>query len=136
MLYLSPLFRLGRPKARFGYADNAAILVISSSLETNCQNLSGSLQEALNWGSAEGITFVPDKYELIHFTRYKVDQDPSCTPSVLAGQVTVSKNITHSYLQWLGVLFDKKLSFKYHVKNLTSRALTVANTLRSLGNTV
>jgi hypothetical protein len=67
MLYLSPLFRLGRPKARFGYIDDAAILVISPSLKTNCRNLSGSLQEALNWGSAEGITFTPDKYELIHF---------------------------------------------------------------------
>jgi hypothetical protein len=68
MLYLSPLFRLGRPKARFGYADDVAILAISSSLETNCQSLSKSLQEALDWGSVEGIIFMLDKYELIHFT--------------------------------------------------------------------
>jgi hypothetical protein len=67
MLYLSPLFRLGRPKARFGYADDAAILAISPSLETNCQSLSESLQEALDWGFAEGITFALDKYELIYF---------------------------------------------------------------------
>jgi hypothetical protein len=67
MLYLPPLFRLGRPEARFGYADDVAILAISSSLETNYRSLSESLQEALNWGSAEGITFALDKYELIHF---------------------------------------------------------------------
>jgi hypothetical protein len=99
MLYLSPLFRLGRPKARFGYANDAAILAISPSLETNCRSLSESLHEALNWGSAEGITFAPDKYELIHFTRRMADQGPSCTPSVSAGQVTVSENTTRPYLR-------------------------------------
>jgi hypothetical protein len=67
MLYLSPLFRLGRPKARFGYADDAVILAISPSLETNCQSLLKSLQEALDWDSVENITFTLDKYELIHF---------------------------------------------------------------------
>jgi hypothetical protein len=136
MLYLSPFFRLGRPKARFGYADDGAILAISQSLETNCQSLSKSLQEALDWGFTEGITFTPDKYELIHFTRRRADQNPKHTPSVSAGEVTVFKSITHLYLQWLGVLFNKKLSFKYHIKNLASKALTITNALRSLGNTV
>jgi hypothetical protein len=55
---------------------------------------------------------------------------------VSAGQVIVSESTTRPYLRWLGVLFDKKLSFKYHVKELASKALTIANALRSLGNTV
>lgn len=136
MLYLAPLFRLGRPKARFRYADNAAILAISPSLEANCQSLSISLQEALDWGSMEGITFAPDKYELIHFSRRKDDQDPSQTPRVEAGTVTVSESTRRPYLRWLGILFDKKLSFKYHAYEATSKALIVANALRGLGNTV
>jgi ribonuclease HI len=136
MLYLAPLFRLGSPKTRFGYADDAAILAISLSLEANCQSLSTSLQEALVWGTKEGITFAPDKYELIHFSRRKDDQDPSRTPSVVAGPVTVSENTKRPYLRWLGVLFDKRLSFKYHVGEATSKALKVANALRGLGNTV
>jgi hypothetical protein len=65
--------------------DNTAILAIFLSLETNYQSLLESLQEALDWGSAEGITFALDKYELIHFIQHIIDQDPSCTPSVLAG---------------------------------------------------
>jgi ribonuclease HI len=136
MLYLAPLFRLRSPKARFGYADDAAILAISPSLEANCQSLSNSLQEALDWGAMEGITFAPDKYELIHFSRRRTDQDPSHTPSVVAGPVTVSENTSRPYLRWLGVLFDKKLSFKYHVGEITSKALIVANALRGLSNTV
>ena len=48
MLYLAPLFWLGRPKARFGYADDGVFLATSQSLETNSQSLSESLQEALD----------------------------------------------------------------------------------------
>ncbi|OKP10384.1 hypothetical protein PENSUB_4173 [Penicillium subrubescens] len=136
MLYLAPLFRLGSPKTRFGYADDAAILATSLSLEANYQSLSTSLQEALDWGTTEGITFAPDKYELIYFSRRQDDQASSRTLSVIAGPITISENTERPYLRWLGVLFDKKLSFKYYVGETTSKALIVANALRGLGNTV
>jgi hypothetical protein len=84
----------------------------------------------------EEITFALGKYKLIYFLYYRADQDPRHTPSVLAGLVTVSKNTVRPYLRWLGVFFDKKLSFKYHVNNMASKALTIANALRCLGNTV
>jgi hypothetical protein len=136
MLYVAPVFRLGSPKRRFGYADDGAFLAISLSLKDNCQSLSSTLQEALDWGLAEGVTFVPDKYELLYFSRRKADQDPSRTPSVSAGPVTISENSTRPYLRWLGILFNKKLSFKFHVRQMTSKALTITNALRSLGNIV
>ncbi|EED24658.1 reverse transcriptase, putative [Talaromyces stipitatus ATCC 10500] len=98
MLYIAPLFRLGNPRNRFGYADDAANLAISTSLATNCKALSDSLQEALNWGAAEGITFAPDKYELLHFSRHKADQDPTYTPSVKAGSIIISENTKQLYL--------------------------------------
>ena len=136
MLYIAPLFWLGRPGSRFGYADDGAILAISTTLENNCRNLSDSLQEILDWGTGEGITFAPDKYELLYFSRQKADQDPSHTPSMSAGLITVSENTARPYLRWLGVLFDKKLTFKYHVRDMTSKAHKVATALRGLGNTV
>ncbi|EED11975.1 conserved hypothetical protein [Talaromyces stipitatus ATCC 10500] len=126
----------GNPRNRFGYADNTANLAISTSLTTNCEALSDLLQEALNWGAAESITFAPDKYELLHFSQHKADQDPTCTPLVKARSITISENTKRLYLRWLGILFDKKLTFKWHVRETASKALTVANTLRSLGNTV
>ncbi|KAI9034748.1 RNA-directed DNA polymerase [Aspergillus affinis] len=73
MLYIAPLFQLDKPRARFGYADDAAFLAISFTLWENCQTLSNSLQEALDWGLSEGITFAPDKYELLHFLRHRAD---------------------------------------------------------------
>ena len=112
MLYLAPLFRVGRPRSRFGYADDVALLAISPSLATNSQALSASLQEALTWGSGEGITFDPDKSELLHFSRRRTDQDPTSNPSVTAGPIKVCENTDRPYLRWLGILFDRKLIFK------------------------
>ncbi|EED20964.1 hypothetical protein TSTA_081970 [Talaromyces stipitatus ATCC 10500] len=89
----------GNLRNRFGYVDDAANLVISTSLTTNCKALSDSLQEAFNWGATEGITFAPDKYELLHFSQYKADQDPTCTPSVKAGSITILENTKQLYLQ-------------------------------------
>jgi hypothetical protein len=136
MLYLAPLLQLGNPDTRFGYADDVALLAISPSLEANSQSLSRSLQEALDWGAEEGITFEPSKSELIHFSRHRLDQDPTTTPSITAGPITVSEHRDRPYLRWLGVLFDKKLTFQWHVKELAAKALTVAAALSSLGNTV
>lgn len=136
MLYLAPLFKLGSPSTRFGYADDIALLAISPSLKTNSQVLSATLQEAIDWGTAEGVTFEPAKSELLHFSRQRADQNPTSTPSVSAGAITVSENTKRPYLRWLGVLFDKRLTFKWHVSQSAAKALVVANALRSLGNTV
>lgn len=54
---------------------------------------------------------------------------------VSAGAITVSENTTRPYTRWLGVLFDKKLSFKWHARTLASKALKVSHALSSLGNT-
>ncbi|EED17259.1 conserved hypothetical protein [Talaromyces stipitatus ATCC 10500] len=91
--------RLRNPRNRFGYTDDAANLAISTSLATNCEALSDSLQEALNWGAAEGITFALDKYELLHFSQHKADQDPTYTPSVKAGSIIISENTKWLYLR-------------------------------------
>ncbi|KAI1000568.1 hypothetical protein K3495_g7626 [Podosphaera aphanis] len=105
-------------------------------LKTDLALLFRDLQEALNWGREEGITFDPGKYELLHFSRRRADQDPRLTPHVTTGLITISENLSHPYTSWLGILFDKKLSFKWHVRSLASKALKVSNALSSLGNTV
>jgi hypothetical protein len=49
-------------------------------LQMNCEKLKRDLQEILEWGLAEGITFDPKKSELIHFTRSPQDPLPSVSP--------------------------------------------------------
>lgn len=144
MLYIKPLFKLGtsqpgRKRSRFGYADDVAILACSRSLEDNCKLLVTEWKEALEWDASEGITFDLDKSELIHFTKRLQDKDKN--PSVIVAlpdgrPYTVQPLEQNSSLRWLGVHFDRKLSFKTHVQILSANAVRAANGLRSLGNTI
>ena len=43
MLYIAPLFWLGMPARRFGYADDVGLLAISTDLQMNCKKLQGDL---------------------------------------------------------------------------------------------
>lgn len=107
MLYISPLFKTGNPLKKFGYADDVALLATTNTLSENCSTLSNSLDDLLEWGQAEGITFDPRKSELQHFSRRRKDRDPRSTPSVMSRKMIVSENLTHPYTRWLGVYFDR-----------------------------
>src|SRR5438045_6544847 len=132
--YPNLLFWLGTTtKRRFGYVDNIGLLAVSTDLQTNCEKLQKDLQEALEWGLSEGITFDPKKSELIHFTRSTRDPHLSVSPQVSAGMHTVQESMDP--LRWLGVYFDCKLRFKQHVSILVAKALTVRYALQSLGKT-
>jgi ribonuclease HI len=136
MLYIAPLLRLGKLGRRFGYADDIALLAISPTLESNTTLPTKDLQELLDWGFLEGITFDSNKTELLHFSRRQVDSLPTTTPVVTAGLFTIAESSTRPYLRWLGVLFDKKLTFKWHVRTQATKAIKVSKALASLGNTV
>jgi len=133
MLYIAPLFWLSSPSNRFGYADDIGLLAISDDLQSNCTKLQKDMQEALEWGTSEGITFDPKKSELIHFTRSRKDPSPSASPQIVTESYKVQETI--GPLRWLGVFFDRKLKFKQHVKILSAKALKVASAIRSLGKT-
>ncbi|KAI1007809.1 hypothetical protein K3495_g416 [Podosphaera aphanis] len=115
MLYVAPLLKIGRASSRFGYVDDVALMENQSWLSANCEQLSISLKEALDWGQAEDITFDPAKSESQHFSGSRADKDPGQTPSVSHGNMSVSKNITRPYTKWLGIYLDKNLTFKWHV---------------------
>lgn len=136
MLYIAPLFTMGTSGTKFGYADDIAILRTSSTLYANAELLSQELQEILEWGRQEGVTFDHGKTELLHFSHRQDDQDAGTTPSVTSGPITVTESQRLPYTRWLGVLFDKKLSFKWHARATTEKALKVGHALSSLGNTV
>jgi ribonuclease HI len=132
MLYIAPILHLGNPKRRFGYADDIALVAISTDFQSNCDQLQTNLREALSWGNSEGITFDPAKSELLHFTRGR-EGDNGPLPGVNAGTYSISEK--PGPLRWLGVVFDRKLTFKQHVQTLSSKALEVGNALKSLGKT-
>lgn len=126
---------MGLKRKRFGYADNISFLEVGHSLHQNCEALSLSLNEAPKWGESEGNVFDSAKSELQHFSRNRADRNLATTPSVSCEGMTISENVARPYTRWLGVHFDRTLSFKWHVLILASKAIKVANALRSLSNT-
>ncbi|KJZ77303.1 hypothetical protein HIM_03027 [Hirsutella minnesotensis 3608] len=128
LLYTEPIYRLGNPEGRFGYADDTAILCVGQSLEQTSQKASEYLQELVNWGAANGILFDPEKTEVMHFSPRRRETKPP----VRHGDV---EKQPETAMRWLGLWLDRKLTFKTHVEKWTAKAQAVANHLRSLGNT-
>jgi ribonuclease HI len=139
MLYIQPLFYLGlakRRKRKFGYADDICLLATSKTLEENCTALSTDCQELFDWAKEEGLTFDMDKSELLHLTRRRKLGNPPIQIPTTTPETTISPLDPKKALKWLGVHFDRKLTFKTHTKLWAAKAQTVAMSIKALGNTV
>ncbi|KJZ68753.1 hypothetical protein HIM_11851 [Hirsutella minnesotensis 3608] len=128
LLYTEPIYRLGNPEGRFGYADDTAILCVGQSVEQTSRMASEHLQVLVNWGAANGISFDPEKTEVMHFSPRRWETELP----VRHGDV---EKQPETAMRWLGLWLDRKLTFKAHVEKWTAKAQAVANHLRSLGNT-
>jgi hypothetical protein len=109
LLHTEPIYRIGNPQGRFGYADNTAILSIGDTVEETCAMVSSSVDEMVRWGAANGVSLDPKKTEVLHFSSSKL----KIAPAVRHGEV---EKHPESALRWLGIWLDSRLSFRIHVK--------------------
>ncbi|KAJ3575723.1 hypothetical protein NPX13_g3935 [Xylaria arbuscula] len=137
MLYLAELLKLDTER-RFGYADDIGFYRISKSAEENIELLTGDVMQILAWGDENKVHFAPEKCEMIHITRGLSTANP---PLEIPNRLRVepvplpTKGVKAPALRWLGVWFDRKLTFKRHVNERTSKALKLAWHLKHLANT-
>ncbi|CVL09069.1 related to reverse transcriptase [Fusarium mangiferae] len=129
LLYTEPIYRLGNPQGRFGYADDTAILSIGDTIDETTAIASGSIDEMVRWGAANGVSFDPKKTEVMHFSRSKL----RTTPAIRHGDV---EKHPESALRWLGIWLDSRLSFHVHVEKWAAKAHAVAYHLRGLANAI
>lgn len=143
VLYLAELLQQ-EPRLRFGYADDVALMRVNSDgdLEQNARDIAADVRKVLAYGEANKIQFAAEKTELIHFSRKRDPANPPvhvsptfiiqpaaeqvARPGVLGKQAAV---------RWLGVWYDRRITFKRHVHERCARAEKVARHLRSLANT-
>ncbi|RKK75288.1 hypothetical protein BFJ68_g18117, partial [Fusarium oxysporum] len=129
LLYTEPIYRLGNPRGRFGYADDTAILSIGDTLDETTAMASSSIAEMVRWGAANGVSFDTKKTEVMHFSRSKL----RTAPAVRHGD---AEKHPESALRWLGIWLDSRLSFRLHVEKWAAKAKAVAYHLRGLTNTI
>ncbi|EXU95333.1 reverse transcriptase domain protein [Metarhizium robertsii] len=105
LLYTEPIYRMGKPEGRFGYADDTVILCTGQSLEETSGIASEYLQELVNWGAANGISFDPEKTEVMHFS-------PGRRETVLPVRHGDVEKQPEAAMRRLGLWLDRKLTFK------------------------
>jgi ribonuclease HI len=134
MLYLAELLNQDH-RLRFGYADDICLYRATKSLDLNVQLLAADVRRIKQWGQENKVAFAPEKLEMIHLTRRRGGYSPWCiVDDELAIQpiTTAEKDGEQPAIRWLGVWFDRKLSFKRHITERAAKARKVANHIRGL----
>ncbi|RYC58905.1 hypothetical protein CHU98_g7303 [Xylaria longipes] len=137
MLYLAELLKQDT-RRRFGYADDLGLYRVLSSLQRNVELLADDVAQLLDWGERNKVQFAPEKCELLHITKRRDETNP---PLEIPGRLTLQpvplpeKGASLPALRWLGVWFDRKLTFKRHVEERVGKATRLSNHIRGLANT-
>ncbi|RAL61328.1 hypothetical protein DID88_009464 [Monilinia fructigena] len=123
----------GDRSLRFGYADDIAIYRASKSVESNVTMLKRDVRQVMRWGAENKVAFAPEKLEMIHLSRKRNTNAPSIrvSPELTITPVTAVGD-EQPALRWLGVWIDRKLSFKRHVAERSTKALKVARHIKGL----
>ena len=138
MLYLAELLAQD-PTLRFGYADDICLYRATGSLEDNVRLLAEDVRSIIAWGDDNRIAFAPEKLEMIHLTKKAHRRAPQCIINdelTIDPITTAEKEGDQPALRWLGVWFDRKLTFKRHVAMRAAKARIVAHHIRGLARTV
>lgn len=123
----------------FMYVDDGIFFVSSKSLQTNVKLLDAAYGRAARWMRSAGLAPDVNKRELMHYSRRKLtgrreEDSPSMTFIDDDGKArTISAG---EHVRWLGVHFDRRLSFNYHVQTMAGKAGNAAGRLAMLANTV
>lgn len=126
LLYIEPVLRLS--SCRFSYADDIAITATGETLDVVHDNLQRQLDNTMNWGRENGLLFDINKTELQYFhTKRKYTELPLETDThVIEPQDTT---------RWLGVFFDRKMTFSEHIRRAWHRSRVVTDHIRRLNRT-
>lgn len=99
------------------FLDDTNILTWSNSTEQNCRKLEEKHQIYEQWARMHGARFVPEKYQLMHFSRARKRHNLKGTIEI-RGHTTVPQ----PSLRVLRIYFDPKLGWRTHIKSLQLKA--------------
>ena len=77
-----------------------------------------------------GLVMEHDKSEIFHFSRAHNDLNPELDLSAIGAPTLKPK----TYWRYLGFYFDRRLSFKEHVRHYSTKALSTVKAMGMLGN--
>ena len=111
------------------YVDDFLICYRSKNMRTIERQLQQNLDKIHTWATENGFKFSKSKTQCVHFCRLrKQHNDPEL-------YISGSKIPVVDEAKFLGVTFDKKLSFIPHIKKLKTKCLQALNLLKVLSST-
>ncbi|RXW14341.1 hypothetical protein EST38_g11516 [Candolleomyces aberdarensis] len=138
-LVIAPVMKIFRIKSvglactPISYVDDGDIIVQSPEIATNCVMLRHAYGIVFDLFTGSGLALEHDKTELFHFTRARTGSDRSLDLGY-APYTADNPLKPKTFWRYLGFYFDRKLTFKEHVRYYTTKALTTVMAMRMLGN--
>jgi ribonuclease HI len=129
LIYISPLFKELTGVAIHSYIDDIALSSWSKSPVRNICTLEREVEKLITAGRSSAVEFDLAKTELIHFS---TAHQPITTSLTMPDGASIQPK---EVLRWLGVWFDRKLSWNHHVSLRTDQARGVFLRMSRLANT-
>ena len=117
------------------YIDDRKLTVSSHSLDTNNYVLAKTYQLVNQWLHLAELFPDKDKRELMYYTQRKRDKTLSHINLTNHNGIT-STILVGLTICWLGVYFDCKLLYNYHITKMAAKAENTVTCLSMLANTV
>ena len=130
LIYISQLFKSNSNLSvrMISYIDDIFLVVSSKTIQENCRILQNAVKKLINWGNNHYIEFDMKKTELIHFD-YS-NKSLKCPVKIMKTSI-----FPKEVVKWLGIWFDRKLSFKVHVEKRIAAASRMFYSISKLANT-
>lgn len=127
LIYVSKLFVSTRV-LHISYIDDFSLTVASNSVHTNVRILEEEIKVLVELAKEKAIQFDLEKTELIHFSRTKKQ-----LPSIRLPGGAIKE--PEKCVRWLGIWFNRSLSFREHIQYRTTQAKQAFYRLMRLANT-
>jgi hypothetical protein len=102
-----------------GYIDDIALVTHGCSREENARALEAAARTAFTWARDNAVAFDDSKSELLHFHRTHDDTQTNATNVKLPNGMVITPGTQggpKDVVRWIGIYFDRKLTFTHHVK--------------------
>jgi len=109
------------------FADDIMIWTINNDIEIAAQELNNKLYKLDRWAKQLNLTFSPEKCRVIPFTRkYKLNLNK------ISIKLKDKNILITDRVKYLGIVFDQRLAWKYHIKEIISKAIKRIGLLKIL----
>lgn len=110
------------------FADDLVIYMEHNDHDIICQHLQRTINKLEKWSNESGFIFNTSKTKIVHFCRkYKPHRDPEI--KLFNHIIPVSESN-----KFLGLVFDKKLTWVTHIKNIYKQSMSNLNIIKILSN--